>query len=695
MKKFLLLLKTVFIFTVVNAQQGVAINTDGSNSHNSAMLDIKSNSKGILIPRMTAAQKNAITSPAAGLLIYQNDGTVGFYYYSGSAWMPLSSAAAGPLTGWATTGNNATDSSINFIGTADNQPLIGKVNNEQVFRFSKNMHVALAGYQAGKNNTGDYNTFYGYQAGMSNTTGDGNLFVGHAGLVNTTGRQNLFLGNYNGNSNTTGSYNQFIGFQSGQYNSTGSENTFSGYQSGQSNTTGTQNHFSGMYSGNNNTTGNQNQFEGYKAGGFNSTGSQNHFSGYFAGFSNSTASFNQYMGYRAGYSNLTGMMNLFIGNSAGYSNTTAHGNHFIGFNAGLTNITGSLNHFDGHKAGYYNISGSENHFSGHLAGFNNTTGSKNFFSGFSSGAFNKEGSYNYFSGYKAGYSNTNGHSNHFAGYQAGYSTTTGSANYFSGHNAGYNNTTGSSNVFAGYYAGFNNTTGYSSVYAGYGAGYNNVSGTRNIFIGHEAGYNELGSNRLYIANSTSNNLLYGEFDNHMLRTGGRLEITKPQANSAAILRLIEPGSGAPIISFRNSTANYWTVTGQPVTDYAFFFFQYNGQDILTLAGDGNAYLSGTMYDDSDQRYKKNITTLTSSLNKIKHVRGVSYNWIDPKKDKAQQIGFIAQEVEAQFPQLVKTNEKGMKSVAYANMVPVLLEAIKEQQQQIDELKKIVDQLVKK
>src|SRR4051812_23834680 len=152
MKKFFLLWKMIFVFSIVQAQQGVAINTDGTNPDNSAMLDIKSTGKGLLIPRLTAAQKTAIVSPAAGLLVYQTDGTKGFYYYSGSAWMPMSSAPAGPLTGWATTGNNATDSTVNFIGTTDSKPLIGKVNGEQVFYFSSTNPTVLIGYQAGKNN---------------------------------------------------------------------------------------------------------------------------------------------------------------------------------------------------------------------------------------------------------------------------------------------------------------------------------------------------------------------------------------------------------------------------------------------------------------------------------------------------------------------------------------------------------------
>src|SRR5215470_7758862 len=193
MKKFFLVCTTAFIFFITHAQQGVAINTDGSNADNSALLDIKSSTKGILIPRVTSAQKTAIASPATGLLVYQTDGTAGFYFFNGSSWSPLSTAAQGPLSGWATTGNAAIDSSANYIGTSDNNPLVGKVNGEQVFRFSGKMQNTIAGYQAGKNNTANGNTFYGYQAGTANTTGDGNLFIGHiSGVANTSGRQNTF-----------------------------------------------------------------------------------------------------------------------------------------------------------------------------------------------------------------------------------------------------------------------------------------------------------------------------------------------------------------------------------------------------------------------------------------------------------------------------------------------------------------------
>jgi len=685
MKKIFLLLKTVFIFSLAYTQQGVAINTDGTNADNSALLDIKSNSKGILIPRMTATQKTAIVTPAPGLLIYQTDGTPGFYYYNGSAWTPLTSAAQGPLTGWATTGNNVTDSTVNFIGTLDNQPLIGKVNGEQVFRLSQNMPVTLMGYQAGKMNTGKFNTFFGYQAGTANTTGDGNLFVGNSsGIANTIGRENIFVGTYSGNHNTTGSYNQFIGFLSGQYNTTGTENTFSGYQSGQSNTSGYQNYFSGMYSGNNNTMGYQNHFEGYKAGAFNTIGNQNHFSGYLAGYHNSTANGNQFIGFESGYTNTIGAANLFIGNMAGYSNSTASNNHFIGNAAGFKNSTGTGNHFEGDEAGYSNTSGSENYFSGYFAGFSNTTQSKNFIVGNSAGV------------------SSSGTDNHFVGYKAGFSNTMGSSNYFSGQNAGFHNTIGYSNVFEGNYAGYNNTSGASNYFSGYGAGYNNTTGSGNVFIGFGAGYSETLSDRLYISNSMTNSpLIYGQFDNRRLQINGSLRVGKYVDNSDPVLQLTEIGNkGVSVLYNSTGQANYWKTytSGSGLNVNALFEIWTNanpGGTVMQLYGSGNGWLAGTWTEASDKRLKRNIASLAGTLDKIKQLRGVSYNWIGEGRDSAEQIGFVAQEMEQVFPQLVKTNDKGYKSIAYSHMTPILLEAIKEQQQQIDELKKEIEELRKK
>lgn len=84
--------------------QNVGINATGAAPAASAMLDVASTSSGMLVPRMTAAQRGAIVLPATGLLVYQTDGTAGFYYYNGSTWTQIGNASG--ATQWTTTGSD-------------------------------------------------------------------------------------------------------------------------------------------------------------------------------------------------------------------------------------------------------------------------------------------------------------------------------------------------------------------------------------------------------------------------------------------------------------------------------------------------------------------------------------------------------------------------------------------------------------
>lgn len=98
---------------------------------------------------------------------------------------------------------------------------------------------------------------------------------------------------------------------------------------------------------------------------------------------------------------------------------------------------------------------------------------------------------------------------------------------------------------------------------------------------------------------------------------------------------------------------------------------------------------------SDKKLKTNISTLTDALDKTIKLRGVNFDWIDENKPN-NQVGFIAQEVEKVLPEVVKNVEtlnkenETHKAVDYAAVVPLLVEAIKEQQKQIDELKSIIN-----
>jgi trimeric autotransporter adhesin len=212
MKPLLMMACCQLILTAASAQS-VAINADGSTADASAILDVKSTSKGMLIPRMTTSQRTGIATPAAGLLVFDTD-TNAFWYYTGTAWTKLD------VNSWSTTGNSGTTSGTNFIGTTDDIPFTVKVNN------------VVAGYVASTSNpTGSYsnNTIWGYQGLLANTTGRGNVAIGTQALMaNTTANYNTAVGylaltasNSVGNTAighrslnalTTGAYNVGVGF---------------------------------------------------------------------------------------------------------------------------------------------------------------------------------------------------------------------------------------------------------------------------------------------------------------------------------------------------------------------------------------------------------------------------------------------------------------------------------------------------
>lgn len=118
----------------------------------SSLLEIKSTSKGLLIPRMTKANRNNIVSPATGLLIYQTNASPGFYYFNGSNWKALNSNEA-----WLLTGNSGTDPANNFIGTTDAQPLKFRVNNQNAGIIDSISKSTAFGFKALNLNTTGYN----------------------------------------------------------------------------------------------------------------------------------------------------------------------------------------------------------------------------------------------------------------------------------------------------------------------------------------------------------------------------------------------------------------------------------------------------------------------------------------------------------------------------------------------------------
>jgi hypothetical protein len=109
---------------------------------------------------------------------------------------------------------------------------------------------------------------------------------------------------------------------------------------------------------------------------------------------------------------------------------------------------------------------------------------------------------------------------------------------------------------------------------------------------------------------------------------------------------------------------------------------------------GNFTATGEITAFSDATLKNNIELIADPLTKILSVRGVTFTRNDQNDDRVH-MGVIAQEVEEYFPEVVHTNNEGIKSVNYGAMAGVFIEAFKEQQTQIDELKAMVQKLLDK
>ncbi len=276
MKKTYLLLTSLFLYGQLSAQRTENVGIGTTNPDKSAVLDISSSEKGLLIPRMTLEKRNVISNPANGLLIYQTDEANGFYFYNGKKWSPISSndaysVAVANVDNWSKTGDAGTNPTTNFIGTTDNVDLNFRVGNvvhgkltsltKSVYFGSRAGNVATGSENVGIghgamrfNTTGSRNIALGNSAMLNNTTGTNNFSLGYQSLLNNkVGKNNIAIGSFalsslnsavnNESQNNIGIgfnvlykaavsvNNTAIGFQAG-YNTTGSSNVFIGYESG-------------------------------------------------------------------------------------------------------------------------------------------------------------------------------------------------------------------------------------------------------------------------------------------------------------------------------------------------------------------------------------------------------------------------------------------------------------------------------
>jgi Chaperone of endosialidase len=238
-----------------------------------------------------------------------------------------------------------------------------------------------------------------------------------------------------------------------------------------------------------------------------------------------------------------------------------------------------------------------------------------------------------------------------------------------------------------------------------------VVGRFNDTVGMSSPLSPSANNPLFVVgNGTANNLRSSAF---VVRANGHVGIGV--AAPAAPVDVMGPSS-TPQIRIR-STANdfvrirmfnavntvpFWDIaslTNPSVSANAQMNFFYStsggsGINVLSLQGNGNAVLAGTLTQNSDERLKTNISQLSNPMETLNQLNGYHYNWKEEWRDSATQTGLLAQEVEKVMPELVKQDEKGIKSVNYNGLIPYLLEAVKVLHEENKAMRKAIEQLKK-
>lgn len=304
----------------------------------SAILDIQSSDKGVLIPRMTTSMIAALSTPAKGLMVYDtvkhqlmvNMGTPCI-----PSWKAIDARSA-----WNTFGNTGIDPATEFLGTIDNQPLKFRVNN----------------IQAGELHPSNGNVFWGLRAGISNTSGTHNIAIGRDALTNnTTGDHLIAIGDsalfsVTTCSDTLGKYNIAIGSKSLFSNTCGFRNTAVGFNSMMHNTTGNENTALGSFALVNSVSGNSNTAIGALSLYYNVGGDHNTAIGRAAMYYNTEGSNNTAIGSDALYYNTTGNENTAVGVQA-LHHSASHYNTGVGYQSLFNQADAQYNTAVGYQAG--------------------------------------------------------------------------------------------------------------------------------------------------------------------------------------------------------------------------------------------------------------------------------------------------------------------------------------------------------
>lgn len=348
--------------------------------------------------------------------------------------------------------------------------------------------------------------------------GTENVLIGDAG-TNITGYSNTAVGSFTLRDATSANQNVAIGQQAQRY-TTGNYNVTVGTQANMY-TTGANNVAVGGLAakGGSTSTFSNTTAVGYNALNALTTGSSNTAIGYNSARLSTTSSNLTAVGYAALQGNVSGTGSTVIGAHAAtvgsFSNVTA-----IGYGSAQYGSSGQFNAYLGGATGKY-TSGSYNVLVGQDAGV-----------GSSGSTFSSSVGI----GYRSLIQSTSASNNTAVGHHTGYYITTGDKNTLLGSLAGKGvsgTSTFTNTVAVGYQALTALTTGANNTAFGYQAGLATTTGASNVFVGYRAGSAvTTASNKLYIANSnTATPLIYGEFDNDLVRVNGDLQLGAPAPNA--------------------------------------------------------------------------------------------------------------------------------------------------------------------
>ncbi|MCY7410754.1 MAG: T9SS type A sorting domain-containing protein [Chitinophagales bacterium] len=595
----------------------------------SSILEIKSTTQGVLIPRMTKTQRDAIVAPVSGLLIYQTNNSSGFYYYDG-AWSAIAPKSA--------------NKSLNNLTAPTSIPVdllpvsIGAINlgsdllkwnnlylNNLIFADESVQSTAFISYISGAgisitgktiSNIGDQNALDDANLNLSNLSATS---INQSLISNTNNAfdlgssslnwRNLYLGGdiYSGNERVikNSGTNSFFGLSSGINNSSGIDNTFLGNESGASNTTGYNNSALGNHALYSNTFGYINTAIGDSAMFSNVDGYVNTAVGDGALYSNTSGSKNTAVGAYTMHSNTTGKVNTAIGGHALFSNTLGDANVAIGASAMEHSTIGNTNISIGKSSMVNLINGSNNTGIGNHVLYSNT--SLNYLTavGDSALSFNNGGSgQNVAFGASAGYANSTGSNNCFIGYHGGITVATGSQNTFVGSltDASGINLTNATAIGYSTVVTTNNSMRFgngSVTFWGFGA---NQSANKALIVGTSA----LNGNGAYCTTggtwtNTSSRSLKEDFSfldkQEILHKINQLEISKWKYKG---------------------TENEYHIGPMAEDFYAAFKVGHDSQSISTIDPAGIALIGIQALNEENELLKKNLAAQNTEIDDLKN-----------------------------------------------------------------------------